>query len=118
MSGHSSDPSLVTGPWQRMPWSYQNITDLQDTICGIYSFWCRHNRRCIYIGQAVNIGKRLKDHWRGSHNATLWKWIKAFGRHLDVYYAEVSETSLNAEERRLIEKYHPEANDTFNPTAR
>ena len=71
-----------------MRWSHAAISQVPRDTIGVYAFWRRDNRKCIYVGQAKDrpIRDRLLDHWRGSHNEALNSWIRAFGAHLDVCY--------------------------------
>ena len=95
-----------------MKWSYKTIVDAPRDSFGIYAIWCRHNGKCIYVGEASkrSIGERLGDHWRKSHNQTLQLWIRAFGSDLDLCYASVEKPRIAVAERRLIRLWNPEAN--------
>ena len=55
-----------------MRWSYNSISQMPRDMVGVYAFWCRDNKKCIYVGKAKMrpIKIRLLEHWRGSHNET------------------------------------------------
>lgn len=99
-----------------MKWSYVTISRIPKSIFGVYAFWCRDNKKCIYVGKAKNqpIRNRLKDHWRESHNKTLRLWIQAFGDNLDVCYTSTERRKIDTFERRLIKAWKPEANKQHN----
>ena len=32
--------------------SYVGITKIPKDVSGVYAFWCRDNKKCIYVGKA------------------------------------------------------------------
>ena len=98
-------------------WSYNAISQIPRDLVGVYAFWCRDNRKCIYVGKAERrpIRDRLRDHWNGSHNETLRLWISEFGDTLDVCFMSYDPARIDKLERRLIRLWHPEANVSGNP---
>ena len=100
-----------------LQWSYLSISQVPADLYGLYAFWCRDNRKCIYVGKAKErpVRMRLREHWNGSHNETLRLWIKAFGDSLDICYASVGANQVDEMERRLIRRLRPEANLVYNP---
>jgi len=89
---------------------------MPESVVGLYAFWYRPTGRCIYIGKAKDqpIKKRLYNHWRGvSSNDTLQLWLKAFASHMDFCYISVKQDYIDRWERRLIRRWHPEANKQF-----
>ena len=97
-------------------WSYISIDRIPRSAYGVYAFWYRKTGKCIYVGQAAKqpVKKRLKDHWRGSHNETLKLWLRAFGGHLKICYMKVELNKIDCFERRLIRLWKPEANKQYN----
>lgn len=93
------------------PWSYPTIVNAPNVV-GVYAFWHRRNGKCVYVGMASDqpIRDRLRQHWRRSHNEILRLWIRAYGAHLDICYAQVEQNKIRALERRLIHLWSPEAN--------
>ena len=100
-----------------MRWSYNAISQMPKDVVGVYAFWCRDNRKCIYVGKAERrpIRDRLRDHWNGSHNETLRLWISAFGDTLDVCFMAYNPARIDELEKRLIRLWRPEANISGNP---
>ena len=98
--------------YERMAWSYRALEVAPDDAKGVYAFWCRENGKCVYVGKAYDqsIGKRLRQHWRGSHNRTLGLWLAAFGAEVDLCYAPMPRERVGTLERRLIRLWNPEAN--------
>lgn len=96
-----------------MPFRRHNIESIPDNAVGIYGFWYRTTGKCIYVGKAKKqpIKKRLKQHWRKSHNLELRLWIDEFGEFLDVCYISVEcKKRIDRMEKRLIRAWDPEAN--------
>ncbi len=67
--------------------------------------------RVIYIGEAGDMGERVCR----SHEK-YQSWVRSAGGSLlfVAFHAIVNETERRAAERRLIEHYRPECNETFN----
>ena len=100
-----------------MRWSHNSISQMPKDVVGVYAFWCRDNKKCIYVGKAERrpIKERLLEHWRGSHNETLRLWIGAFSETLDVCFMSYNPDRIDELEKRLIRLWHPEANVSGNP---
>jgi len=79
---------------------------------GVYAFWYRPTGKCIYVGKAVDqtIRERLRQHWNGYGSQGLLQWMEAYGEHLSICYLETAERRIKTLERRLIRRWHPEAN--------
>jgi len=96
----------------KMAWRRHNIDHIPPHIKGVYAFWCRVTRKCIYVGKTKeqSIKVRLLQHWcdTGNHNRTLW--IRAFGKSLDICYLPVKYGKIDKMEKRLIHAWHPETN--------
>ena len=78
---------------------------------GIYGIW--FNKHCLYVGQAKSqpICKRLKDHWKGTHNPKLQAWIDAKGPLLTVaYHTVVDIDEIDTLERYYIRMFQPLTN--------
>ena len=92
--------------------SHPTIEEVPRELIGVYAFWHRNSGKCVYVGMASAqpIRNRLRQHWNRSHNETLRLWIQSYGSDLDVCYAQVEETRIEALERRLIRLWNPEAN--------
>ncbi len=99
-----------------MRWSYHGLSRMPRSVSGVYAFWRRDTGKCIYVGQSQErpIQRRLREHWRYSHNETLRLWIKSFGGNLDVCYMPVEKSKVTAFEKRLIKAWRPEANKQYN----
>lgn len=96
-----------------MPFILYNIDSIPDNAIGIYGFWFRKNGKCIYVGKAEKqpIKKRLRQHWRKSHNLQLQSWIREFREFLDICYLPVKcKKKINKMEVRLIRAWRPETN--------
>ena len=78
---------------------------------GVYGFWST-NGRCIYIGKSEKqtIRTRMTQEFKNSHNPKLRRWIKYFGKHLEICY---NDTTHNPDrlETKLIHLFNPETND-------
>ena len=108
--------SGTDGARKKHQWSYRLIDSAPDKG-GVYAFWCRSNGRCIYVGQAMSIRKRLSNHWKNAHSDKLHLWLKVFANELDLCYTLTNNERIERFERRLIKRWKPEANDTFNPNS-
>ena len=89
-----------------------NIDLIPGDIKGVYAFWCRVTRRCIYVGKTEDqsIKERLMQHWRGAGNKKVALWISAFGKFLDICYLPVKDGKIDRTETRLIHMWDPEIN--------
>lgn len=98
-------------------WGYSFISQIPGEWVGVYIIWCPATKVCVYVGQAKEqpIKDRLLQHWTRSHNETLKRWIKAFGKHLNVCYKPCKNARIDALEKRLIRTWKPEANEQWNP---
>ena len=97
-------------------WSYAAAGAVPSGLVGVYAFWYRRTGDCVYVGMAADqpLGKRLRQHWNGSHNETLQLWIQAYGEYLDICYAQVQPRKIRTLERRLIRLWKPKANVQHN----
>ena len=78
----------------------------------IYVFWSVSKSKAVYVGKTDReVGTRLREHRRHSHNATLRSWITYASEDLMVCYVSTHEKLLLKLERRLIRHFDPEAND-------
>lgn len=100
-----------------LPWTHATVAGIPRDAVGVYAFWFRHTGRCIYVGETTKqtIRVRLQQHWRGSHSGRLRLWMQAYGDHFDVCYAMVRANRIKRLERRLIERWLPEANERDKP---
>lgn len=92
------------------PFSITHIDSVIDN-CGIYAFW--YNDKCIYIGQAKSqsIQKRLRQHYRESHNPTLNLWIDAYRKSLQFCFLEVkAKNKIDFLEKKFIRRLQPRCN--------
>lgn len=98
-------------------WGYRYFKQIPDEITGVYIIWYPPKVKFIYVGQAKDqsIQKRLLDHWNGSHNETLVRWIKILAKNLNVCYRPCEYPQIDRLERRLIKTWKPEANIIWNP---
>jgi excinuclease ABC subunit C len=85
-----------------------NQTDKLPEAIGVYAFWT--DKKPIYIGKAVNIKKRVKDHLslRGYKDSFLIKKAKKIG-----YIKTNSEIASLILEASLIKEYKPKYNVAF-----
>lgn len=67
----------------------------------------------IYIGQSVNVCKRVHNHFNGKGNGDVYADVKN-GMHVYVRFVPVKEKKLNDMETALIEAFH--ATDSYNQT--
>lgn len=112
MEVRSEEHMKRSARYSKKAFSYRAVQDVPHGAIGIYAFWCRQNGKCVYVGKAADqsIRDRLRQHVRQSHNRTLWLWLQAFGRDLDMCYAAVDRPRIDALEKRLIGRWRPEAN--------
>lgn len=88
------------------------IESVPRDVVGLYSFWCLEPKKCIYVGKTRRpIRLRLQEHFGGSHNEKLNRWIRCFGRNLLVCWAEVHDHRLDTLEKLFIRKWRPLTND-------
>lgn len=91
--------------------------DKEEMICGIYLIENISNER-RYIGQSINIMKRLDEHRKGQHNKYLAADIKKAGGYeggglnifetsiLEIFPRNVSQAVLDQAEIEYIKKYN------------
>ena len=93
-------------------YGHLGIESVPRDVTGLYSFWCRVPRKCIYVGKTRRpIRHRLREHFGGSHNKKLNRWIRCFGNDLLVCWAEVPDGRLDTLEKLFIRKWRPLTND-------
>lgn len=88
-----------------------NIDSIPNSVFGIYALWYRD--RCIYVGQATKqpVGKRLMQHWYGSHNSRLAGWIRAKGNKLNFNYTRMDDPEqIDTVEELCISQFQPLTN--------
>ena len=93
-------------------WSYSAVERLPADETGVYAFWCRDTEKCIYVGRTKNRGlrERVCDHWTLRTNDILGLWIREFGESLSLCFHTCTPRRSEKLERRLIQKWQPEAN--------
>ena len=105
----------MRGRRDRFDYGYLGIETVPKNVIGVYSFWCRVPRKCIYVGQTDRpIRERLQEHFDGSHSRDLRRWIRFFGGDLVVCWVEAPLHRLDDLEKRYIRKWHPLTNRHFN----
>lgn len=68
----------------------------------------------IYIGQSINIYRRVRNHFTGHGNGDVYADVK-YGKSVYVRFVLCNKSQLNAVEKRLIEDY--KATKSYNVTA-
>ncbi|MYB40384.1 hypothetical protein F4X86_03930 [Candidatus Saccharibacteria bacterium] len=95
-------------------WSYSALEAVPKDAVGLYAFWLRDKKKCVYVGQSTNqtIRQRLRQHWHHSSNEELRDWLRNFGEFLDLcVYPHLGPTErIRRMERALIRKWQPHAN--------
>jgi len=84
---------------------------IPEGVHGVYGIW--YMRRCIYIGKAKvqTISQRLEQHWRGTHNTKLQKWIEAKSSHLRITFQIIqNKNKIDDFERYCIHRFQPLTN--------
>lgn len=93
--------------------TWQNIASLPQ-IPAIYVFWFPNRNgftnRCLYVGQPLTLRGRLLQHWTSSQNKALRRWIRAYGPDLAFEFRPSTPNRLIEDEKRFIQKFHPETN--------
>lgn len=96
--------------WFRLPTDVSPAVIVGENVCGIYILQFTTGER--YVGQAVNIAKRISQHRHGGKHHAAWNDIEAFS------FYPVEKTELNRCERETIENQkcfgHRLRNVTFN----
>lgn len=92
---------------EQIAFTHLNIEEVPQEP-GIYTLWFR--RRCLYVGQSLNLRGRLTQHWHKSHNEELRLWIDAYRADLHFDYRATDPERLAHEEQRFIRRLHPETN--------
>jgi excinuclease UvrABC nuclease subunit len=91
------------------PFTLRAIDRVNPDAGGVYGFWYRKD--CVYIGLAVNLRSRLKQHWSGSHNDGLKDWMKAKKSDLQFNYKIARpEDDIKLMERFFIKRFSPKTN--------
>jgi len=90
--------------------NWLNIGKAPDDEFGIYSIWSKN--LCIYVGKAEkqSIRSRLQQHYSGSHNDKLDKWIKSSHPLWFSYESVANKTAIDAKERNRIKRFAPITN--------
>ena len=97
-------------------WSYSALDAIPKDAVGLYAFWVRDKRKCVYVGQATDqtIRQRLRQHWLRSSNDELRGWLTNFGEFLDVCFYPTPRNRIRRMERALIRMWRPHANKQHN----
>ena len=91
---------------------YNALLRIPQTHHAIYVFWSVSKSRAVYVGKTdLEVGIRLRQHWKHSHNVILRSWINYAPEDLMVCYACVPEHLVLRLEGRLIRLLDPEANE-------
>ena len=94
----------------RIPFNRVSIERCTLNCSGVYVFW--YHKVCIYVGKTDRmLRKRLFEHWSDSHNPALKRWIKAYGRNLEIQWEEVRDINqIRMYEQKYIDILKPIAN--------
>lgn len=78
---------------------------------GVYAFWHKEIKKCIYVGKSKNLRERLLSHYlRESHNKELHEWIKHDGSKMQICFLEVEVLKITKFEDHFIYKFNPREN--------
>lgn len=93
----------------QVPFRRAELDKIPEDAFGLYGLW--FHKRCLYIGQAQSIGRRLEQHWRHTHNDDLAAWIRAKGSQLRVSYLVLDQHSdIDSLEESYIKRFQPVTN--------
>lgn len=109
----SSAGGLVEHSWRpyynQLPFRRAELDKIPEDAFGLYGLWFR--KRCLYIGQAQSIARRLKRHWQHTHNDDLGAWIRAKGSQLRFsYYVLDQHSDIDSLEASYIQRFQPVTN--------
>ena len=90
--------------------NWLNIGTAPGDEFGVYSIWSKN--LCIYVGLAKeqSLRSRLYQHYSGSHNDILDKWIKSSHPLWFFYESVANNNAIEAKERDRIKRFAPIAN--------
>ena len=87
-------------------------------LMGLYAFWLESGA-CLYVGQSIDIRRRLRDHKLREDNATLERWFRAFAREIQVSYVgkprHLTGSVIASLEERAIHALRPLTNVRLQP---
>ena len=75
---------------------------------GIYILWL--GKICLYVGQANNLCRRLKEHWGSCENQHLALYIRAKKGRIDIQCIEIVDNNLSKYEQIFIDVCKPTCN--------
>lgn len=86
-----------------------NIMDIPESSSGVYGMWFKGNL-CIYLGKAIDIKRRLTQHWNACHNTHLKAWLEAKGSEIEFCYYTMPKYLIDKREKVLIRFLQPVTN--------
>ena len=92
------------------PFTY-GFHQMAATIPGLYAFWL--NRRCLYVGESLNLSVRLYQHRMHEHNSRLQRYFDAYPQEIRVSFAvlpNLTHADLLTLEREAIRRLRPLTN--------
>ena len=97
------------------PWHFNALLSIPNVLHAVYLFWSVEKQRFVYVGKTDQpLRTRLQEHRRRSKNAVLRSWIRDSAEDLEVCYVSCPAMCVSKLERRLIRRYEPVANQTYN----
>ena len=93
------------------PFTYNYHNTVGEEVCGLYSFWLRGC--CLYVGQSMDIRRRLWEHRTNETKPDLAKYMSAFSEDIEVSHIElenITEKVLEDIEARVIRHMGPKTN--------
>ena len=96
------------------PFHDRDIVQKAPKESGVYAIVYRASGACIYVGQAVNLRRRLREEL-SNPDEKLGRWIKYYGPGLEFCYRTISRTGIIRKvEKALIRRWTPDANIQHN----
>ena len=91
-------------------WTYA-VVNTAPTKGGIYIFWTKDKRKCLYVGKAdVSIKDRMRGHWHQEHNEYLEIYFKSSVK-IFVQYEIIDDVgSVHQIEKETIRRLRPVCN--------
>ncbi len=99
---------------RRKGFDYNFHNRVEAGTAGIYAFWLESGA-CLYVGQSVNLGRRMYQHRMNEHNTELERFFRAFAQQVEVSYISLkhcSESELRRLEIKVISILRPLTNRT------
>jgi hypothetical protein len=90
---------------------FQKIESVPRGSFGVYIFI--HRKSYLYVGKSAGeegVKERLLNHYNGTHNEILKKYIQALNGTIRVAYITCDEEDVDDLERSLIRHFQPNAN--------